>query len=68
MCEGMPERKFFVTLMDDTLPDPLVHRVQVNSPCACDLLAFVLEQPDLPFEPRFAFVAEELFSSSRLSY
>lgn len=71
MCGIAVERTFVVTMIDDTLPNPRVHQVQVNSPCGCDLEEFVRAQPDLPFEPYLVLVdelLEPLSRSSRLSY
>ena len=56
--DGMPVRRFRVALMDDSLPDPRVHLIDVDSPCNCDLERFVCSIPDLPFVPAFVVVQE----------
>lgn len=56
----MPVRTFLVTLMSDDLPEPRVHLIQVNSPCACDMWDFVASIPDLPFTPAFMVVQENI--------
>ena len=71
MCGMAVERTFVVTMIDDTLPTPRTHQVQVDSPCACDLEEWVLARPDLPFTPLLVLVEEvlePLSRSSRLSY
>lgn len=56
----LPVRVFLVSLMDDTLPDPRVHMIKVESGCVCDMWDFVVSIPDLPFAPAFMVVREDI--------
>lgn len=53
--EGIPVRVFHVTLMDN---NGNVHKIQVDSPCDCDMWEFVQSLTDLPFVPAFMSVEE----------
>jgi hypothetical protein len=62
--EGLPVRVFHVTLMD--AQGNLPHKIQVDSPCDCDMWEFVQSLPDLPFVPAFMDV-EEIREPNRVS-
>jgi hypothetical protein len=58
--EGMPDRRYLVTLMSDELPDPRIHQIWVDTPCTCDMWQWLTTDPEvlkgLLFTPAFMIV------------